>query len=467
MARQTALCHRLLDQRCEPAGGEAFMKRLTASIFCVAAVLIAGASAASAMTIEKIVSPAGIEAWLVREKAVPLVTLNYAFHGGATQDEADKTGTANLAADLLDEGAGDLDSKAFHERMENHAIELTFQVGRDYFHGSLRSLNEHRDEAFDLLHLALTNPRFDADAIERVRGQELSMLQRDTTNPNDLASRRWWEVAFPGHPYGRQTKGTLESVPRITADDLRGYARHVLARNGLTISIVGDVDAKTAGALIDRAFAGLPAKNDLKPVANAMPSGLGRRIVINVDVPQAVVTFGGQGIARHDPDFMAAYVVNHILGGGGFSSRLYKEVREKRGLAYGVSDSLVWFQRAAVALGGTATRSDRTADALAVIEEEIKRMADEGPTPDELAAAKSFLKGSYALTLDTSAKIAAQLTQIQLDNLGIDYIQRRGALIDAVTIEDAKRVARKLYGGGMLVTVAGRPKGLTSTGTTD
>ncbi|HKA78118.1 MAG TPA: pitrilysin family protein [Pseudolabrys sp.] len=443
------------------------MIRLAASILYVAAALIAGADAASAMTIEKIVSPAGIEAWLVREKAVPLVTLNYAFHGGATQDEADKTGTANLAADLLDEGAGDLDSNAFHERMENHAIELTFQVGRDYFHGSLRSLNEHRDEAFDLLHLALTNPRFDADAVERVRGQELSMLQRDTTNPNDLASRRWWETAFPGHPYGRETKGTLESVPRITADNIRAYARHVFARNELTISIVGDVDAKAAGELIDRAFAGLPAKNDLKSVANVTPSGLGRRIVINVDVPQAVVTFGGQGIARNDPDFMAAYIVNHILGGGSFSSRLYKEVREKRGLAYGVSDSLVWFQRAAVVLGGTATRSDRTADALAVIEQETKRMADEGPTLDELAAAKSFLKGSYALTLDTSAKIAAQLTQIQLDNLGIDYIQRRGALIDAVTIEDAKRVARKLYGGGMLVTVAGRPKGLTSSGTTE
>lgn len=443
------------------------MIRLAASIFFVAATLIAGADAASAMTIEKIVSPAGIEAWLVREKAVPLVTLNYAFRGGATQDKADKSGTANLAADLLDEGAGDLDSNAFHERMENHAIELTFQVGRDYFHGSLRSLNEHRDEAFDLLHLALTNPRFDADAVERVRGQELSILQRDTTNPNDLAGRRWWEIAFPGHPYGRETKGTLESVPRITADDLHGYVRHVFARNELTISIVGDVDAKTAGALIDRAFAGLPAKNDLKPVANATPSGLGRRIVINVDVPQAVVIFGGQGVARHDPDFMAAYIVNHILGGGSFSSRLYKEVREKRGLAYGVSGSLVWLQHAAVLLGGTATRSDRTADALVVIEQEFKRMADEGPTPDEIAGAKSFLKGSYALTLDTSAKIAAQLTQIQIDDLGIDYIQRRDALIDAVTIEDAKRVAHKLFGGGMLVTVAGRPKGLASTGTTE
>lgn len=286
------------------------MNRFVASILCAVAALVAGAGVAPAMTIEKIVSPAGIEAWLVREKAIPLVTLNYAFHGGATQDETDKAGTAHLVADLLDEGAGDLDSKAFHERLENHAIELGFQVGRDYFHGSLRSLNEHRDEAFELLRLALTNPRFDADTVERVREQELASLQRDTTNPNDLASRRWWQTAFPDHPYGRESKGTLETMPRITADDLRGYVRRVFARNELKISIVGDVDAKTAGALIDRAFAGLPAKNDLKPVANATPTGLGRRIVINVDVPQAVVTFGGQGIARHDPEFMAAYVVN-------------------------------------------------------------------------------------------------------------------------------------------------------------
>ena len=443
------------------------MIRLVASIFFAAAAAIASTNAASAMAIEKIVSPGGIEAWLVREKSLPLVTLNYAFHGGASQDDADKAGTANLTADLLDEGAGDLDGKTFHERLENRAIEMSFQIGRDYIYGSLRTLNDNRDEAFDLLRLALTNPRFDADAIDRIRGQTMATLQRDTTNPNDLASRRWWQTAFPDHPYGRESKGTLESVPRITAADLREYVRRVFARNELKVSIVGDVDAKTAGMLIDRAFGALPAKNDLKPIANATPTGLGKRIVINVDVPQAVVTFGGQGIARQDPEFMAAYIVNHILGGGSFSSRLYREVREKRGLAYGVSDSLVWFRRAAVMLGGTATRSDRTADALAVIEQEVKRMAEEGPTPEELAAAKSFLKGSYALSLDTSGKIAAQLTQIQIDDLGIDYVQRRSALIDAVTIEDAKRVAKRLYGGGLLVTVAGKPKGLTSSGTTE
>jgi len=441
------------------------MIRPMVSIAFAVLALLAGVPAASAMNIEKITSPSGIGAWLVREQTVPLVTLSYAFEGGSSQDDAEKSGAANLTADMLDEGAGDIDGKAFHERLENHAIELGFRAGRDHFRGSLSALNEHRDEAFDLLRLALTAPRFEADAVERVRGQELSALRRETTNPNTVSSEQWWATAFPGHPYGREGKGTIVTVPRITADDMRDYVRRTFARDGLTVAIVGDVDSKTAGELIDRAFATLPAKGDLKPVAKASPAGLGRRIVIDLNVPQAVVTFGGQGIARSDPDFMAGYIVNHILGGGGFSSRLYREVRELRGLAYGVTENLLWDEKAAVVIGGTATRSDKTGEALAIIEAETKHMAAQGPTAEELAAAKSFLKGSYALGLDTSAKIAAQLTQIQLDRLGIDYIQRRGALIDAVTIDDAKRVAKRLFGGGMLVTVAGRPKGMTSSGT--
>jgi zinc protease len=433
--------------------------------FALAALLCLVAPLAHAVTIEKIVSPSGIPAWMVRETSTPLVALSFAFHGGSSQDEAAKAGTANLVADMLDEGAGDLDSTTFHRRLENHAIEMGFQVGRDYFHGTLRTLNEHRDEAFDLLGLALTKPRFDADAIERVRGQVLAVLRRENTNPNSIASRSWWHTAFPQHPYGREARGALDTVPLIGTADLRDFVRRAFARNELTISIVGDVDAKAAGDLIDRAFARLPAKNDLKAIPAATPQGIGRRIVIDVDVPQAVVTFGGNGIERSDPDFMAAYIVNHILGGGSFSSRLYREVREKRGLAYGVSDSLVWFKRAAVVLGGTATRADRTADALDIIEKETERMADNGPTAAELAAAKSYLKGAYALSLDSSSKVAAQITQIQLDNLGIDYIDKRQKLIDAVTIDNAKRVAKRLYGGGMLVTVAGKPKGLASSGT--
>jgi zinc protease len=340
---------------------------------------------------------------------------------------------------------------------------LSFSARRDQFHGSLRVLNEHREEAFDLLRMALSQPRFDTEAVERVRAQVISGLRRETTNPDSIAGRAWWNAAFPDHPYGRETKGSLDSVPAIAIGDLRDFTRRVFARNGLTISIVGDIDARTAGEFIDRAFGGLPEKNDLVPVKDVAPAGLGRRIVVDVNVPQAVITFGGPGIARKDPDFMAAYIVNHILGGGTFSSRLYREVREKRGLAYGVSQSLVWFSHAALLIGGTGTRADRTAEALSIIEAETKRMAEEGPTADEFAAAKDYLKGAYPLSLDTSSKIAQQLTQIQLDNLGIDYIKRRGAMIDAVTLDDAKRAAKRVFGNGMLVTIAGRPKGLVSS----
>ncbi len=365
------------------------MIRFIASLAFAALVFAGLAAPAQAMTIEPIVSPSGIKAWLVREQATPLVALNFAVHGGSSQDSADKSGAANLASGLLDEGAGDLDSKTFHEKLEDNAIELRFQIDRDNLFGSLRTLNEHRDEAFDLLGLALSKPRFEAGAVERVRAQVLAGLRRELTSPNSLASRSWWRAAFPDHPYGRETAGSLDTVPQITADDLRDYVRRVVARNELTISIVGDVDAQAAGRLLDSAFASLPAKNDLKPVEATSPQGLGRRIVTQIDVPQAVVTFGGNGIERNDPDFMAAYIVNHILGGGSFSSRLYREVREKRGLAYGVSESLAWFDHAALILGGTATRADRTADALAIIEKETKRMAEEGPTPQELAEAKS------------------------------------------------------------------------------
>jgi len=215
--------------------------------------------------------------------------------------------------------------------------------------------------------------------------------------------------------------------------------------------------------LLDRVFGALPEKSDLAPVDNVTPQGLGRRIVVNLDVPQAVVDFGGPGIARKDPDFMAAYIVNHILGGGTFSSRLYQEVREKRGLAYSVSDSLVWLDHAALFIGGTATRADRTGEALDVIGKEIHRLAESGPTAAELTQAKNYLNSSFALNLDTSSKIAALLVQFQLDDLGIDYIAKRPALIGAVTLDDARRVAKRLLDGGLLVTVVGKPEGVAST----
>ena len=268
---------------------------------CVAAALVAGAvlafaAPAQAMTIERVISPGGIEAWLVRDPAVPLIAVDFAFTGGSTQDPHDKPGVANMMVSLLDEGAGPLDAKAFHEQLERKAIELAFRAGRDHIRGTLRTLKQNRDEAFDYLRLALNEPRFDAEAVERIRAQILARLRRETTSPNDLASRNWWAAAFPAHPYGQPVNGTLASVPNIAIDDLKSHARRVLARQDLKIAIVGDIDAASAGRLIDKTFGGLPAKAELKPIANVVPQGLGRRTVVELDVPQAVVTFGGPGI---------------------------------------------------------------------------------------------------------------------------------------------------------------------------
>jgi zinc protease len=433
--------------------------RVVSLAAAIAATSIMFAASAGATTIERVVSPGGIEAWLVHERAVPLIAVEFAFAGGAVQDPPGKAGTAALTASLLDAGAGDLDSTAFTDRLERKAIQMNFSAQRDTIHGTLRTLTENRDDAFELLRLAVTVPRFDAKDVEISRAQILSLLRRETTSPTDIASQRWWETAFEGHPYGRPVNGTSETVSSISIADLKSYADRVLARQNLKIAVVGDIDAETLKVLLDRTFGALPEKPELYSIANVAPRGLGRRIEVSLDVPQTVVDFGGPGIARQDPDFMAAYLINHILGGGSTDSRLYQEVREKRGLAYSVSDSLVWLDHAAVMLGGTATRADRAGETVDLIEKEIRHFAEDGPTAGELVEAKRYLNSAFVLNLDSSTKIAALLVQLELDGFGTDYFSRRTAMIEAVTLDDARRVAKRLLDKGLLVTVVGKPQG--------
>ncbi len=436
--------------------------RVIEFVAAIAATIMFAASA-EATTIERVVSPGGIEAWLVHERAVPLIAVEFAFVGGAAQDPPGKGGTATLAASLLDAGAGELDSTAFSDRLERKAIQMGFSAQRDTIRGTMRTLTENRDDAFELLRLALTAPRFDAKDIEISRAQILSQLRRETTSPTDIASLRWWETAFEGHPYGRPVNGTSEMVSGISIADLKSYAHRVLARQNLKIAVVGDIDAETLKMLLDRTFGALPEKPELYPIANVAPRGLGRRIEVSLDVPQTVVDFGGPGIPRQDPDFMAAYLINHILGGGSTDSRLYQEVREKRGLAYSVSDNLVWLDHAAVMLGGTATRADRAGETVDLIEKEIHRFAENGPTAGELMEAKRYLNSAFVLNLDSSTKIAALLVQLELDGFDTDYFSRRTAMIEAVTLDDARRVAKRLLDKGLLVTVVGKPQGFASS----
>jgi zinc protease len=409
----------------------------------------------------RVLSLGGVDAWHVQSDVVPLVAIAFTFDGGAAQDPPEKPGVAQMLARLLDEGAGPYPSDAFQERLAARAIELSFNAGPDALGGSLKTLVRHVDEALELLRLALVAPRFDEDAIERVRAQTIAGLRYQQNDPGVMASRRFFEQAFPGHAYGRPTGGTVESVAAITRDDLLALHAKVIAAGRAKIAVVGAIDPPALARALDQVFGTLPEAAPLAPVPAAQIAGRGTRHVVDLDVPQSVIRFGTDGVQWRDPDFIPAYVLNHILGGGAFTSRLFQEVREKRGLAYSVGTSLVSYRSAAMTWGYTATKNERVAECLAVIEEEMVRLTTEGPTDEELGKAKDYLTGSYALGFDTSTKIAHQLAQVAFEGLGLDYIARRNALVAAVTQDDIRRAATRTIGDGkLLVVVAGRPDGI-------
>ena len=417
--------------------------------------------ATSPTPVREVVSPGGVEAWHVESELVPLIALAFTFEGGAAQDPPGKAGAMQMLSRLLDEGAGPYTSDAFQERLAARAIELHFNAGPDALGGSLKTLVKHADEAFELLRLALAEPRFDADAIERVRAQTLAGLRYQQNDPGVVATRRFFAEAFPGHPYGNASSGTLESVAAVTRDDLVALHRAVAARGRVKIAAVGAIGAEPLGALLDKVFGALPQPKRLRQVPATRIVGGGGRHVVDLDVPQSVIRFGMPGVSWRDADFIPAYVLNHVLGGGAFTSRLFQEVREKRGLAYSVGTSLVSYRAAAMTWGFTATKNERVPECLAVLSDEIARLVAEGPSDEELGKAKDYLTGSYALGFDTSTKIAHQLAQIAFEGLGIDYIARRNALVAAVTQDDVRRAAARTIGAGeMLVVVAGRPSGL-------
>lgn len=435
--------------------------RIATTLMALALVLLPFSAPASATTIKRVVSPKGIEAWLVEEHSVPLIAMDYAFRGGSVQDPDGKPGVASLMASLMDEGAGELNSQAFQQAMQNQALEFSFSADAEHLLGSVRVLTANRDASFELMRLALNQPRFDQEAIDRIRASVIARLQSNETEPNAIAGRLFNETAFAGHPYSRPTLGTLESVPKLTREDIVAYRQKTLARDTLKIAVVGDIDAATLAPLLDKVFGALPAKAELRPIPDIEMKNLGKRKLADLDTPQTVVRFSLPGLKRSDPDFIAATVMNHIYGGGSFSSRLWTEVREKRGLAYSIGTFLQPYEHAGLLAGSTSVRNDKAADSVAIIEAETKKMATEGPTQAELDKAKSFLIGSYLLRFDTSAKIAGQLLAIQLDNLGIDYIDKRNDMIRAVTLEDAKRVAKRLLSAAPLVVLVGRPQGLS------
>ena len=308
-------------------------------IFTLGALLWAGAVQAD-ISVKTITSPGGLSAWVLEEPAIPFTALNIMFSGGAALDPPDKRGAAFMMTGLLEEGAGDLDSQAFAAKLEALSASFSFDVGDDTLSISVRVLTENRAEALALLKTALMQPRFDPDAVERVRQQVLSILASDAQDPTDTAQRVWAEQAFGDHAYGTAYQGTESSIAELTRADLLAAHQNLLVRDTLSVSAVGDITAEDLGPILDNLVGDLPAGSALEtaPMKLDIPAGL---TVVDIPTPQSVAFFGHKGIDRAHPDFFAAFILNTILGGRGIESRLTAEVREKRGLTYGISTVLI------------------------------------------------------------------------------------------------------------------------------
>ncbi len=426
-------------------------------------LLLLAAPLRAEIAVKEVVSPGGIKAWLVEEHSIPFTALEIRFRGGTALDAPDRRGAVNLMTALIEEGAAEMNAQKFAEARDALAAEFRFSASTDAVAVSARMLSENRDRAAELLRLALQQPRFDADAIERVRGQVLSGIRGDAKDPGAIASNLFDRLAFGDHPYGSSGDGTEKSVAALTRDDILATHRAVLARDRIHVAAVGDITAEELGALLDHLLGGLPRTG--APLPGPAKVGLTAGVTVEeFPTPQAVVMFGAEGIERDDPDFFAAFVLNEILGGERFGSRLMRELREKRGLTYGARTWLVDYDQADLIAGQFASDNAKVGEAIRLVREEWEKLARDGVTEQELAGAKTFLTGAYPLRFDGNGAIANILVGMQMTGLPVDYSATRNEKIEAVTLADVKRVAERLIRPENLrIVVVGQPEGVVST----
>ncbi|WP_271952138.1 M16 family metallopeptidase [Ruegeria faecimaris] len=429
-------------------------------IFVTLIALVIAVPAWAEIEIEEVTSPGGITAWLVEDHSIPFTALELRFRGGTSLDDPTKRGAVYLMSGLIEEGAGEMDARTYARELESLAASFGYSASDDSVSISAQFLTENRDEVIDLLRTTIHEPRFDQDAVDRVRAQVLSGLRSDQTSPSDIAGRSFAEMAYGDHPYGSEGKGTIESVSALTRDDVVTAYENVFTKDRLYVGAVGDITPEELGAVLDELLLDLPDTG--KPIPKRADVTItGGVSVIEFDTPQSVALFGHAGIDRDDPDFFSAYLLNHILGGGGFESRLMQEVREKRGLTYGVATYLVPKDLASVYLGSVSSANDRIAEAVDVIRNEWARAASEGVTQKELDDAKTYLTGAYPLRFDGNSQIAGIMVGMQMEDLPIDYIATRNDKVNAVTLEDVNRVASELLDpDGLHFTIVGKPEGL-------
>jgi len=373
------------------------------------------------LDIQEVKTSKGITAWLVEDSSIPVISMQFSFKG------------------------------------QDLSISLSFNTGRDHFGGSLKTLTKNSERAFNLLEMAVMRPRFDGAPVQRMRAANQSRIRSSLSNPDWIAARLLNDVAFAGHPYAFNSGGTLSSLDAITPDDLRGFHRAHLGKNNLVVAVAGDINAKRLKVVLDNIFAGLPDV-DIADVADLELQAKGDIAVYKKDIPQTIVEMMQPGISRKDPDYHAAQIMNFVLGSSGFGSRLTEEIREKRGLTYGVYSSFYNLDKLSAMSVSTSTKNENVPEMLATIESEFAEMRDAGISQSELDDAKAYLIGSLPLSLTSTDKISGLMLSLLRDDLPIDYLDQREKAIKDMRLDDITRIAERLLSPDQFVTIlVGQP----------
>jgi len=414
------------------------------------------------LDIKEVTSESGITAWLVEDHSIPVISLQFAFKdAGSIQDPADKQGLARMLSNTLDEGAGELPSEVFQKELRDLSISLSFGSSRDNFTGNLKTLSQNKERAFELMRLALTAPRFDEGPVARMRAANQSRIRSSLADPDWIAARIMNDVAYEGHPYALNSGGTLSSLEAITPDDLRNFAKTQLTKDRLKVSASGDITAEELKEVLELLFQALPESVPESKTQQLSLQNKGKSFVYTLDIPQTMIEIQQSGISRQDERYHYAQIMNFVLGSSGFGSRLTEEIREKRGLTYGIYSyfsNMDYFDGLAIS---TSTANKNAGQMLALITEQVQKIRSYPITEEELKNAKSYLIGSLPLSLTSTDKIAGLLLSLQMDDLGMDYLDKREETIQNATTDDVFKTAQKILATENFVTVlVGRPEGV-------
>lgn len=432
------------------------LKRVLTVMATVTMMMTGGFGVSAQTNIQEVKTPGGITAWLVESHNLPMVSVEINFRAGSVFEPKGKEGLAYFTASLIDEGAGSYDAEAFKQQLE--AIGARFGGGADAQDISinLHTLSEHREKAFGLLALAIRQPRFDAEAVKRMKDGMTASVHKGDEDPSTVAWRLFRPAVYGKHPYANDGEGTLASIKGLKAEDAKNWREKNFTKANMVVAVVGDITPAQLAPLLDEALGGLPQGTSRNSVAAGPQATVAAVHTHKMDVPQGTVLLGHLGLPRSDGDYFKMLVMNEILGGGVLTSRLGADVREKHGLVYDVRSVNAPMPHAGMFYVSLATDNAKVEKALSLVRKHLRQIAAKPVTRQEFDDAKAYLIGSFPLRMDSNTKLLGMLAMMQSEGLGLNYLAEWPKKVEAVTLEDVQQVAKRLiHPDAMTLVVVG------------